>query len=93
MDYESAGMKKSGHCREVADSGGLTVFNLHSVYHSSFILPPFSLSFFVFFLGVGRGRSSQLIWDTRGSGRKILMKRGHLYYRRYPSNPTSLSPP
>lgn len=76
MDYESAGMKKSGHCREVADSGGLTVFNLHSVYHSSFILPPFSLSFFVFFLGVGRGRSSQLIWDTTGSGRKNSNEKG-----------------
>lgn len=72
MEFLSAGTKKSGRCRELADSGGLTVFKLHSVNHFSFILPPFSLSFFLcFFLGGGgRGRSFQLIWDTRGSGRK-----------------------
>jgi len=70
MDFLSAGTKKSGRCREVADSGGLTVFNLHSVNHFSFILPPFSLSLSFFFFGGGRGRSFQLIWDTTGSGRK-----------------------
>ena len=42
---------------------------------SRFFLRPLSLSFF----RGGGGKSSQVIWDTRGPPQKFLMKRGGQY--------------
>ena len=63
----------------------------NSVTHFSFFsLSSLSLSFSSFFFKGGGGKSSQLIWDTRGAAPKMSYEEGGviIYYRSIQSNPT-----